>query len=136
MSMWLKAVGIMERNGQKRIAITRVVLRPTILWDGESPSQEQLDQLHEKAHKYCFIANSVDDEDRDRVASLTEMVSWSGQRHGQGQIVSRPRPLGCIPSWSSSTGSHSRRRSLRHGSRTRCAMPCQRYPGTQHKGQL
>jgi len=54
-----EAVGIMERNGQKRIAITRVLLRPTILWGGESPSQEQLDQLHEKAHKYCFIANSV-----------------------------------------------------------------------------
>ena len=54
-----EAVGVMERNGEKRIAITRVVLRPRIIWCGESPSQEQLDTLHEKAHKYCFIAISV-----------------------------------------------------------------------------
>ncbi|NNE18829.1 MAG: OsmC family peroxiredoxin [Myxococcales bacterium] len=53
------AVGIMERNEEKRIAITRVVLHPNISWGSEPPSQEQLDALHEKAHKHCFIANSV-----------------------------------------------------------------------------
>jgi organic hydroperoxide reductase OsmC/OhrA len=54
-----EAVGIMERNGEKRIAITRVVLRPTITWGSEPPNQEQVDKLHENAHKHCFIANSV-----------------------------------------------------------------------------
>lgn len=53
------AVGIMERNAEKRIAITRVVLQPNISWGSEPPSQEQLDALHAKAHKHCFIANSV-----------------------------------------------------------------------------
>lgn len=53
------AVGIMERNADKRIAITRVILHPNISWGSEPPSQEQLDALHEKAHKHCFIANSV-----------------------------------------------------------------------------
>ncbi|MBT8467723.1 MAG: OsmC family protein [Deltaproteobacteria bacterium] len=53
------AVGIMERNEEKRIAITRVVLHPNISWGSEPPSQEQLDALHEKAHRHCFIANSV-----------------------------------------------------------------------------
>ena len=57
-----EAVGIMERNGEKRIAITRVVLRPRIIWGGESPDPEKLDELHENAHKYCFIANSVTTE--------------------------------------------------------------------------
>jgi organic hydroperoxide reductase OsmC/OhrA len=52
----------MERNGEKRIAITRVVLRPRIIWGGESPDPEKLDELHENAHKYCFIANSVTTE--------------------------------------------------------------------------
>ena len=32
-----EAVGMMERNEQKRIAITRVVLRPAITWGGELP---------------------------------------------------------------------------------------------------
>jgi len=54
-----EAVGMMERNAEKRIAITRVVLRPEISWGGEAPDQEKLDKLHEKAHKHCFIANSV-----------------------------------------------------------------------------
>jgi len=54
-----QAVGLMERNADKRMAITRVVLRPKITWGGEVPGPEQLDTLHENAHKYCFIANSV-----------------------------------------------------------------------------
>jgi organic hydroperoxide reductase OsmC/OhrA len=54
-----QAVGLMERNADKRTAITRVVLRPKITWGGEVPGAEQLDTLHENAHKYCFIANSV-----------------------------------------------------------------------------
>ena len=57
-----EAVGIMERNGAKRIAITRVVLLPEIFWGSAPPSQEQLDALHAKAHKHCFIANSVTTE--------------------------------------------------------------------------
>jgi organic hydroperoxide reductase OsmC/OhrA len=54
-----EAVGTMERNEEKRIAITRVVLRPAIRWGSEAPDQEKLDKLHESAHKHCFIANSV-----------------------------------------------------------------------------
>ncbi len=56
------AVGLMERNADKRLAITRVVLRPKITWGGEPPNTEQLDKLHENAHKQCFIANSVTTE--------------------------------------------------------------------------
>jgi len=54
-----RAVGFMERNDNKRLAITRVVLRPKITWGSEPPTQEQLDKLHHHAHEQCFIANSV-----------------------------------------------------------------------------
>jgi len=57
-----EAVGKMERDEQKRIAITRVVLQPKISWGSEPPNQEQLDELHANAHKHCFIANSVTTE--------------------------------------------------------------------------
>jgi len=57
-----EAVGYMERNEQKRIAITRVVLSPKITWGGDAPSPEKLDELHANAHKHCFIANSVTTE--------------------------------------------------------------------------
>lgn len=53
------AVGFMERNDHKRLAITRVVLHPTITWGASAPDQEQLDMLHHTAHEHCFIANSV-----------------------------------------------------------------------------
>ena len=54
-----RAVGFMERNDNKRLAITRVVLRPKITWGSEPPTEEQLDKLHHHAHEQCFIANSV-----------------------------------------------------------------------------
>ena len=56
------AVGYMERNAEKRIAITRVTLDPKITWGSEPPSQDKLNELHEAAHKHCFIANSVTTE--------------------------------------------------------------------------
>ena len=56
------AVGYMERNAEKRIAITRVALKPEISWGSEPPSAEKLDELHANAHKHCFIANSVTTE--------------------------------------------------------------------------
>jgi organic hydroperoxide reductase OsmC/OhrA len=53
------AVGFMNRNDDKRVAITRVVLRPKITWGNEPPNRERLDELHHQAHEHCFVANSV-----------------------------------------------------------------------------
>lgn len=53
------AVGIMEKNEQGRLAVTRVVLRPEIEFEGEVPEPATLAELHDKAHHLCFIANSV-----------------------------------------------------------------------------
>ena len=57
-----EAVGVMERNAEKRVAITRVVLRPAISWGGAAPDPEKLDKLHENAHKHCFIDDSATTE--------------------------------------------------------------------------
>jgi organic hydroperoxide reductase OsmC/OhrA len=54
------AVGVMEKNAQGRLAITRVTLRPDIRFSGERlPNQADLDALHHAAHEECYIANSV-----------------------------------------------------------------------------
>ncbi len=53
------AVGVLERNEDRKLAITRVILRPRLGWNGKSPTAEELDQLHRQAHEHCFIANSV-----------------------------------------------------------------------------
>ena len=54
------AVGHLEKNDAGRMAMTRVELHPTVTFAaGAAPSEAELANLHEKAHKYCFIANSV-----------------------------------------------------------------------------
>ena len=56
------AAGIMEKNEAGRMAVTRVTLRPQILYAGAVPTPEQADHLHHLAHEECFIANSVKTE--------------------------------------------------------------------------
>jgi organic hydroperoxide reductase OsmC/OhrA len=54
------AVGHLEKNAAGKMAITRVDLKPKIEFSGtKQPAQADLDWLHDKAHKECFIANSV-----------------------------------------------------------------------------
>ena len=54
-----RAEGLMEPDPQGRIAITRITLRPEIVWDGPSPAPDRLAHLHHEAHEACYIANSV-----------------------------------------------------------------------------
>lgn len=54
------AVGHLAKNETGKMAISRVDLYPKIVFaDGVSPTREQLEQLHRKAHQECFLANSV-----------------------------------------------------------------------------
>ena len=57
------ADGVLDKNAESRLAVTRVVLRPRVVFSGDRiPSVEELASLHELAHKGCFIANSVKTE--------------------------------------------------------------------------
>jgi len=57
------AVGHLEKNAQGKLAITRVELHPRIAYGGtKQTTAEDLDWLHDKAHRECFIANSVTTE--------------------------------------------------------------------------
>ena len=58
-----RAEGIMEKNGQGKLAMTRVTLRPRVVFSGASvPDPAQLTALHHQAHEECFIASSVRSE--------------------------------------------------------------------------
>lgn len=58
-----QAVGFLEKNDKGRLAITRVILRPRIAFGGTTvPTPQEIAELHEQAHKGCFIANSVTTE--------------------------------------------------------------------------
>ncbi len=54
------ASGTMGKNAEGKTAMLRIALRPKVTFSGEKhPSEEDLRQLHEIAHRECFIANSL-----------------------------------------------------------------------------
>jgi organic hydroperoxide reductase OsmC/OhrA len=57
------AVGIMEKNAEGRLAITRVTLRQRLKFSGEQqPTSQDIEEMNHAAHEQCFIANSVKTE--------------------------------------------------------------------------
>jgi organic hydroperoxide reductase OsmC/OhrA len=57
-----EASGVLEKNAEGRMAMTRVALRPAVTYAGRAPGAEEHLRLHERAHDRCFIANSVKTE--------------------------------------------------------------------------
>jgi organic hydroperoxide reductase OsmC/OhrA len=54
------AVGIMSKNERGKLFVSKVALRPRIVFSGDrQPSADQLAELHHHAHEECYIANSV-----------------------------------------------------------------------------
>jgi organic hydroperoxide reductase OsmC/OhrA len=53
------AVGLMEKNAEGKLAITKVTLKPKLKFSSKEPTPEELDKMHHAAHDNCFIANSV-----------------------------------------------------------------------------
>jgi organic hydroperoxide reductase OsmC/OhrA len=55
-----EAIGIMEKNAEGKLAMTRVTLHPAVNFGGEHlPGKDEIDAMHHQAHEECFIANSV-----------------------------------------------------------------------------
>ena len=52
-----QAEGILEKDADGRLAVTRVTLHPRVTFAEGAPAD--LAALHHKAHELCFIANSV-----------------------------------------------------------------------------
>jgi len=55
-----EAVGIMAKDDEGKMSMTRVTLKPKVNFSGDNtPSRAQLEKMHHQAHEQCFIANSV-----------------------------------------------------------------------------
>lgn len=66
------AQGWLEPNAEGQLAVTRVELRPVVRFaPGTDLSAGDYGKLHEKAHRGCFIANSV----KATVTCLPEQAS-------------------------------------------------------------
>lgn len=55
-----KSIGELGKNQAGKIAMTKVELRPIVVFSGEKiPSEEEFKSLHDRAHHGCIITNSV-----------------------------------------------------------------------------
>lgn len=55
-----EAVGVLAPDAEGRLAMARVTLRPAVTFAGpRAPDAAELRELHERAHRECFIAASV-----------------------------------------------------------------------------
>jgi organic hydroperoxide reductase OsmC/OhrA len=57
-----RASGVLEKNAEGKMAMTRVTLKPSVTFSGTQPSVADVRALHKGAHAKCFIANSVKTE--------------------------------------------------------------------------
>lgn len=54
------AAGVLEKNAEGKMAITRITLRPKAMFSGaKRPDASELEKLHERAHANCFIGTSI-----------------------------------------------------------------------------
>src|SRR5476649_1538471 len=57
------AVGELGKDAEGRMAMTRITLRPAIVFAGTAPpGPEELAAIHHEAHDKCYIANSLKTE--------------------------------------------------------------------------
>ncbi len=57
------AEGILGKNTDGKLAMTKVTLKPKVIFNSKTvPLREEVDKLHHMAHEKCFIANSVKTE--------------------------------------------------------------------------
>ncbi len=54
------AVGVMEKDERGKMSITRITLRPKMVFSGaKQPNAEEIAALHHRSHEDCYIANSL-----------------------------------------------------------------------------
>lgn len=54
------ASGIMTKNDDGILWVSRIILRPRVTWSGEVlPTPAQVQHIHHEAHRRCFIAASI-----------------------------------------------------------------------------
>jgi organic hydroperoxide reductase OsmC/OhrA len=54
------AVGVLSKGADGREWMTKVTLRPHVVFSGDTrPTEAEIDALHHEAHAACYIANSV-----------------------------------------------------------------------------
>lgn len=58
-----KAIAYLGKNSKGQMSVTKITLQPKIKFsDGFTVEAEEMEKMQDRAHRYCFIANSLSDE--------------------------------------------------------------------------
>ena len=58
-----KAEAFLGKNSKGQMAVTKIRLNPSVQFgDGFSVSDQEMSEMHDRSHRYCFIANSLSEE--------------------------------------------------------------------------
>ena len=58
-----KAEAFLGKNAKGRMAVVKIRLNPVIQFsEGFSVNDQEMKEMHDRSHRYCFIANSLSDE--------------------------------------------------------------------------
>lgn len=72
-SYYDRAVAHLGRNAKGQMSVTRIDLHPFVRFDtGFSVDEAELEQMQQRAHRYCFIANSLASSVEINILSIPE----------------------------------------------------------------
>ena len=55
-----KADATLGKNPKGQMAVTKIVLHPVVQFEGDfTVGTQELEEMHDRSHRYCFIANSL-----------------------------------------------------------------------------
>ena len=58
-----RAIATLGKNSKGQMSVTKIELNPKVEFsNGFSVTSEEMKKVQERAHRYCFIANSLSDE--------------------------------------------------------------------------
>ena len=72
-----EASGTLEKNSEGKMVVSHIQLQPRVIFVGDAPDPERLQMMHERAHKSCFISNSVRTVIDIPAARLTPLRCWN-----------------------------------------------------------
>ena len=58
-----KADAVLGKNSKGQMAVTKITLHPVVTFEGDfSIGDQEMKEMHDRSHRYCFVANSLSDE--------------------------------------------------------------------------
>ena len=58
-----KAYAFLGKNSKGRMCVNKIELNPDIIFSNDfSVSNDEMDKMQDRSHRYCFIANSLSEE--------------------------------------------------------------------------